>query len=620
MSKRKNKWLQKILCMVVAVTCTGCDKISIPRMSFDEKPEAKAPIAVIYHFDPALSQHTQTVDACGFPYTIKSGEIITQTFLQVGKDHFSSVRTDSTSSTEPSSSSPHALTVNLNIVDFRFDPADRLGDDDRYHVNVGLQLQAIYQDSQGNALAQTPLTYSDTTNVWTPALTSQSISCATGQFDEVVENAAETLAMDMVGVIPQLYGQTQPPQQTPKHSDNGYAGQFPSQSIPVQKPSLSFRTMLQDENDNLILEGGETLVLQIETTNTSATALPSAYVELRGTQAIVDAFSQVTALPITIGSLEPGEKKSTEVRGRMPESVQEEKGELKVSISISQGIPPGAHTILAAIQPGSLPAAPQQLRPLPHETDRTREDSATRREDASPYYAMIVGLDAYRDPWESAYEIPHKHLQGLHDALRSTGTFPHRHIKVLNGTHATRADIEETLVSLAKDQLTPESVFLFYFAGQAFVAPTNGEVYLAPYDGSPTASKKRLISLRSLQRVLYKLKAKLSLLFLDTPSAHYLGREGKTGGLNGSTPANWRAMIPLNDQTSTSPRIVQIRRLHGKSHSDPALLLAGLLGSADLNKNETVTVGELLKTLQETTEIIPSKNLYQPFANIPLAH
>ncbi|MGB0909059.1 MAG: hypothetical protein ACPGYT_01755 [Nitrospirales bacterium] len=616
MSKRTNKWLHKIFCIFVVASLTGCDKISIPRLSFDDSPETKAPVSVIYRFDPILSQHTQIVDACGFPYTIKSGEIITQTFLQVGQDHFSSVSTEPLTPSDSPTIASHALTVDLKFIDFSFEPVGRSGEEDRYHTNVGLQLQAIYQDSQGRALAQTPLTYSDKTNLWAPALTSQANSCATGQFDEVVQNAAETLAMDMVGVIPRLYGQTQDPQQPEEPSGSDYASQFPSQSIPVQKPSLSFRTMLQDENDNLVLEGGENLILQVETTNTSETTLPSAYVELRGTPAIIDAFTHVTPLPISIGALQPGEKKTTEVRGRMSESVQKENGKLKVSISISQGIPPGAHTILAAIHPRASSA----LQPVtPTDSNNDQQNVKKSGETNSLYHAMIVGLDQYRDPWPEAHTVPEQHLQGLANALRTTGTFPSTHIKVLNGTHATRTDIEEALVSLAKHQLTTDSIFLLYYAGHAFIDSENGEAYLTPYEGSPTASKKRLISLRSLQRVLHKLKSKLSILFLDTSAVHYLGGTRNSGGLNGSTPANWHAMIPLHSQASNT-RIIQIRRLKGTSHRDPARLLAGLLGGADANKNEIVTLGELLKDLQGTAEVIPSNTQYLPFANIPLAH
>ena len=231
---------------------------------------------------------------------------------------------------------------------------------------------------------------------------------------------------------------------------------------------------------------------------------------------------------------------------------------------------------------------------------------------------MVIGLDKYRDPWPQAHQIPKEELHGLTDTLRTTGLFPETHIKVLNGTHATRTDIEENLVTLAKHQLTPDSIFLLYYSGHAFVAPENGEVYLVPYEGSPTASKKRLISLRSLQRVLHKFKAKLTLLFLDTPVTQYLEATGKVVKLNESTLTNWRAMIPVDGEAS-STRMIQIRRVQGKSHRDPAQLLAGLLGGGDQNQNGTVTVGELLKNLQGTAEIIPPQTQYLPFANIPLA-
>ena len=609
MSLSIRKRLHCLLSVFFFFSLTACDKISIPRLSFEQNPETKAPIAVIYRFDPALAQHTQVVDACGFPHTIQSGEIITKTFVQVGQEHFALVSTQPPTAAGTSAKPANALTVDLKFVQFSFEPIGRSGEEDRYHANVGLQLQALYKDSQGNVLAQTPLTYNDKAKLWTPALTSQSTSCATGQFDAVVENAAETLALDMVSVIPRLYGQAPPP----PPAGEGYAAQFPSQSIPVHKPSLSFRTMLQDANDNLVLEGGENLVLQIETTNTSSEPLPSAYVELRGSQAIVNAFSQVTSLPISIGTIQPGEKKTTEVRGRMPINVEAEKGELVVSISISQGIPPGAHTILAAIQPGNGSVEP----PLTQNAKKSINPPATLSKD-SPYYAVVVGLDRYRDPWSKAHQVSTQHIQGITDALKTTGTFPQDHIKVLHGSHATRTDIEEVLFSWAQNKLTADSIFLFYFAGHSFVDSTKGEVYLVPYEGSPKASKKRLISLRSLQRVLYKLKVKVALLFLDTPVTQYLGKAGNVVGLNGSKPANWRAALPVKGKTNRT-QIIQIRRLEGKSNSDPAQLLAGLLGSADLNNNGTVTLGELLKNLRKTAEIIPDRSQNLSLANIPLA-
>ena len=57
----------------------------------------------------------------------------------------------------------------------------------------------------------------------------------------------------------------------------------------------------------------------------------------------------------------------------------------------------------------------------------------------------------------------------------------------------------------------------------ALVDPKTGEAYLSPYEGSISGSRKRLISLRSLHRVLQKLSVKLTCLFLDTPVVQLLG-------------------------------------------------------------------------------------------------
>ncbi|GJL50411.1 MAG: hypothetical protein NPIRA01_16380 [Nitrospirales bacterium] len=615
MSSPTQKWLHMFFWVLFVGSLTACDKISIPRLSFDEKPESKLPISVIYRFDPSLVQHTQVVDACGLPHTIKSGEIITKTFLKVGQEHFASVGTQPTVSAG-STNSLNEITIDLKFVQMNFEPVGRSGEEDRYHANVGLQLQAVYQDSQGKALAQTPLDYKDKVNMWTPALTSQTQSCVTGQFDAVVEDAAATLAKEMANVLPRLYGQSP---QAPVAGGGSNTAQVPSQPISKQHPSLSFRTKLQDANDNLVLEGGENVILQIETTNVSSTPLPSAYVELRGSQAIVNAFSTVTTLPISIGPLQAGESKTTEVRGRMPATVEQEKGELEVSISLSHGIPPGAHTILAAIQPGtsSFQQTPQKsMLPSPEDGNSKNPPETTPEEISN--YALVVGLNEYRDPWPQANQVSAQQIQRLAGVLGETGSFTEDRIKVLNGSHATRTDIEETLFTWAKHQLTSDTIFFFYFAGHALVDPEKGEVYLVPYEGSLTASKKHLISLRSLQRVLGKLKVKLSLLFLDTPVAQYLDDTGTAVGLNGATPPNWRASISSMD--SSRPLIIQIRRLaEEKIKQEPTRLLAGLRGKADHNQDGTVTLGEFLKNLESIAEVIYTESQALPHLNTPLA-
>ena len=107
-----------------------------------------------------------------------------------------------------------------------------------------------------------------------------------------------------------------------------------------------------DANRNLVLEAGETIVLLIETTNVSDATIPSAYVELRGTPVLVEAFKRVAPIPVPIGSLKAGEKRTAEIRGRLGQVKETTQGELIIGIIVSEGFPPGTHSILAEIKPG----------------------------------------------------------------------------------------------------------------------------------------------------------------------------------------------------------------------------------------------------------------------------
>ncbi len=304
-------------------------------------------MTVTYAFSPKLVNYSQTVDACGLPYTIPVGKIITDTFLQIGQDRFNGVRA------EPPVGQAQGVTddgyrVIVDLQQFGFDPVTGVGEDDRYNALIDLNLLAVYENSSGTALAQTPLTSHKSITIWTPALTSQSSSCSTGSIDEAVEKSAETLAKEMASVMPRLSQPTESLSNQP--GDSATPTQTPvSQTL---SPAVKFRTKLVDANRNLILEGGETIVLLIEATNVSETDIPSAYVELRGTPRLVEAFKQVAPVPVPLGSLKVGEKRTAEIRGRLKSVAKASQGELIIGIILSEGLPPGTHSIRTEIQPG----------------------------------------------------------------------------------------------------------------------------------------------------------------------------------------------------------------------------------------------------------------------------
>jgi hypothetical protein len=339
-----------IACLIgmLCLFTSACDKISIPRLTFEDKSEPRLPVAVTYAFSPKLLNAAHTVDACGLSYTIPVGNIIANIFLKVGQDRFNGVQA------EPPVGQAQGAPLNgyrimVDLQQFGWDPEGRSGEEDRYQVLVDLNLLAVYEDSGGTALAKTPLTYHKNVRLWTPELSSQSTSCATGQIDGAVEAAAETLAKEMTSVIPRL-GQQSAASPTGNNS-SGASAQALTPAPQVVSPSVQFRTKLVDANKNLILESGEALALLIETKNISDSDIPSAYVELRGTPILVEAFKRAAPLPVPLGSLKAGETRTTEIRGRLGQVTETIQGELIIGIILSEGLPPGTHSIRSEIQP-----------------------------------------------------------------------------------------------------------------------------------------------------------------------------------------------------------------------------------------------------------------------------
>jgi hypothetical protein len=608
-----------ILVLIVSLylVISACDKFTLPRF-FQDEPVQQIPAAVTLVFEQSFLDTTLTVDACGYDYRVPSGKVLSETFVEVSQESFTNVsvqRGDQAPIVTEAANQP-SIIVHFRLVHQLYETPTRFGEEDTYKADLGFQVLAVYTNANGNILAQRPLTYKDRVSIWIPQDTSTPSTCATGQFEGAVEKAGKVLARDMLAVVPSLMGQAPPPQtmaQVPAYTPPPPPPPLPPVSQAATAPTVAFRTLLKDGNDNLILEGGEILVLQIEITNTGSSPISSANIDLSGSQPIVQAFSQVTPLPIPIGSLQPGEKKTTEVRGRMPVIDQQQRGELIVTVTSEDGGPAGSHKILAAIGPGARASSgdnttisqPTSLNPSGGELGD------------SQHYAIIVGIDQYRDPWPQAHQIPRRHLKGLLATLQTTGTFPKEQIRVLHGRHATRADIEEALFSWAKKQMSPNSILLFYFAGHAVADPENGDVFLVPYEGSLKASRKRLVSLGSLQRVLGKLNIQLALLLLDTPVVQYLG-SGSVIGPNGKAPANWQGNLSSSSHQQID-RVIQVKTSLRETNPDPAKLLSGLLGRADRNQDGRITLGEFLQDVQNVAEIIPHSPYNFKEKNIILA-
>jgi len=588
---------------ILFLTCiTACDKgtFTMPRVSFDETPHAHFPFTVSYSFDPTLLHATLPVDGCNLPYTIPSGEIIKETFLEESYERFAAVTTQPSSGQVTPAQQTNSLTIRLTLINQSFVPMNRTGEEDRYLALVNLQLLAVYVDAQGHELAQTPLQYDTKASMWTPSLSSSSTSCATGQFDGEIQKGAAQLFEDMVTMIPQLLGEVSPQPQQARQ------GRGTSPALPQTTSSLTFRSMLEDANKNLILEGREMVVLKVETTNKGEVALQNVEINLSGSQDLVSAFTSSMDFPLNIGPLQPGESRITEIRGKIPEISEKKRGELIISALESMGRAPRTHRILVSLQPGENSLGSRNSRPPNKSTVSPKKVETS----GDPYFAILVGVDTYRDPWPVPHWPSLGQVQPLADALEVTGIFVGDHVRKLQGPQATKAAIEDAIFNWARGRISKDSVLLFYFYGQALAQTSTGEVYLLPYDSSPNGSSKALIPLQVLQRALARLETNATLFFLDTPLIQAAER-------NTQRPINWAGAIPRSAKSGNSS-LIQIRNQQPSQNGDSARMLIGLFGRADRNSDNSISIGEILDDLKGIAQITPSTRLLPIRADIQL--
>ncbi len=590
--------------------------ISMPSLGFgeEEKPNPTLPVAVVYAFDSSVTEATLEVNACGLPYTIQSGELIPQAFMQVGHERFQSVTAYAGTGKAVQASHAADVTVQIQLVTQSVQSATSMADEENAIAFVDLQLHAAYLDANGNELARQPLNYNEQVSIWTPALTGQSVSCTTGRYDDLIVSAALQLAGQTASIVPELLNQPVPPQRTAQAvtaRQPQAAGARQSQPSKPVRPTLKFRTMLKDENNNLLLDAGEVISLHVEITNTGQTLLEGVAIDLKGTPAVVKAFTAITPIPVSVGSCQPGETKTIEIRGKMPLTVPTQHGELTVSVNPGDGSVIGSHRILATLQPGSGHSTPRaDVGRIPPVPGLKKAGTAGKKTD---YLAVLIGMDQYRNTWPGAYRTRRGQVAALTQTLQTTGTFTDQTIRILEGPRATRTNIEQTLLTWSQRRLGQDGVLIFYFSGQALKHPETGEVYLVPFEGSPNAPAARLISLRALQGILAKLGNRLTLLILDAPVTP-LRVTGGTG-FDKAVPTQW-AIPPSGHDGS---HVIRIRKIGRRETGDRSDVLAGLFGRADADGNGTITVGEFLNDVSAMAEITPMLPATAPEAGIPLS-
>ncbi len=354
----------------------GCSDITVPSLEWGEKKnDPSVLLRVKLELDSSVQQAAIPYrDGCGNERSYQFGTQLSQILLVDSQKVFMQV----IGSEDPTFDQLAEAVLQYTVLDQEYDlTIPRLESDAEYPAKAKIRIRAVLKEiSTGKEW------YSETfegQGRWRVASDEAGLDCEpigvgipiNSALDDISEELVDKMresgrlqvaASQIMGNRRQLGGQVSPPPSSRMSVSAPIPGKIPKTLTPstgspvttqsLEEASVQFRTKLLDANGNLVLEGGEALRLLFEIKNVSNSVIPSVYGELRGTSILVKAFKQVVTLPVPLGSLKVGEKRTAEIRGRLPRIKKKMSGELVVGIIVSEGFPPSTHSIRAEIIPG----------------------------------------------------------------------------------------------------------------------------------------------------------------------------------------------------------------------------------------------------------------------------
>jgi hypothetical protein len=354
-------------------------------------------------------------------------------------------------------------------------------------------------------------------------------------------------------------------------------------AIPVPVPArplasgvapLSFKATVLDDNSNLVFEGGERIRVRVDVVNTGPQDLQNVTANLSGSPQVLAQFPTTT---LSAGRLQSGQSRSLEFVATLPQTVQQQKADLQVSVFDPAAGAPPSQVLSLSIQPtGTNTDDVDQVPAMPVGFKRPHT------------YLISIGIGSYRDVQGGARKYAASDAELLTTYFQSLGGLPASNVRLLQDWKALKPDIDEALLDWLPGHMNKDAVVIVYFAGLATVAP-NGDVYLVPYDGT-TTGVSRSYPLKDLDAALGRLKAKQTVFFFDGTLTR-LGADSRS-----------KTVVPQwNPSGSSTIHIIAMNGV-GKAVEDEGhrhglftyYLLRALRGESDVNRDGEVTLGEAI--------------------------
>ncbi|MDH4243516.1 MAG: hypothetical protein OEV38_07130 [Nitrospira sp.] len=345
------------------------------------------------------------------------------------------------------------------------------------------------------------------------------------------------------------------------------------QPRPSDSPAsaLRFKSLLLDENSDLIFEGGEHVRIRVDIVNTGTSPIEDAWASLSGTSTLIEQFPTTT---LRVPPLEAGETKSLEFVATLPLLAEPQQAKIQVAVEERGGVAARPQTLSFTI--ALTGSTNDDIDYVPAQTSGIRQPETS---------IISIGLSSYRDQQIRSRKYASRDAATVAKYFETFGGVPASNIHLLTDRKATHSQIEKAFLEWLPTRPMKDGIVIVYFSGQALVSPT-GEIMLVPYDGAKAATT--LYRLKSLESVFAKLNPRQA-IFVFEGTISSIQDNPKT-----SVTPQWEL---YGDETI---RLIAVEGL-GKGFDDEThrhglftyYLLRGLRGEADTNHDGTVTLGEI---------------------------
>ena len=581
------------IALILILTVSGCTKQELPDLG------PRLPQTAAMEFSPSLLESkAEYTDNCGHMQIVDIGSTLQDVLLEAANRTFTSV-------VRPGSGAKPDVVVRVNLVQSTFN-LRMDGVYDRAETEIQLGGLVSYVDQAGTALGEQEVQVLQRGRV---RIMPVQKNCDY-LLDSFIQDAARDFAHKFsVTTRAKLGAPSAPLAAAPA----AIPVPVPARPVTPGVAPLSFKATVLDDNSNLIFEGGERIRVRVDVVNTGAQDLQNVTANLSGSPQVLAQFPSTT---LSAGRLSPGQSRSLEFVATLPQTVQQQKAELNVTVFDPAAGAPPSQALSLSIQPTGT------------NTDDVDQVPAMSVGFKRPHtYLISIGIGSYRDVQGGARKYAASDAELLTTYFQSLGGLPASNVRLLQDWKALKPDIDEALLDWLPGHMNKDAVVIVYFAGLATVAP-NGDVYLVPYDGN-TASASRSYPLKDLDAALGRLKAKQTLFLFD-------GTLTRLGADNRS-----KTVVPQwNPSGSSTVHLVAMNGV-GKAVEDEGhrhglftyYLLRALRGESDVNRDGEVTLGETIAYVgqkvswasrthygqEQRPAVVPSLKTTDPVSALPLA-